>query len=77
MDKLTTVASTAVADHQAYQNKVASSERSKSVAAASLTRFKKALVPLSEAAAEATRAEKLARTQLETAMTVHDVSRDI
>jgi hypothetical protein len=76
MDKLTTAVLTVVADHQAYQNKVTSSDRSKSVAAASLTRLKKALVPFSEAAAEATRAEKLARTQLETAMTVHDVSRE-
>jgi hypothetical protein len=76
MEKLTTAASIAKADHQAYQRKVTSSERSKRVAPASLTKFQKALVPFSEAAAEATRDEQLARVQLETAMAVHDVSRE-
>jgi hypothetical protein len=75
MYKLTTAASIAVADYQAYQKTVANSALAKRVAAASLTKFQKALVPLSEAAAEATRDEQLARAQLETAMAVHDVSR--
>jgi hypothetical protein len=60
MDKLTTAASTAVADHQAYQTTVASCALAKRVAAASLTKFQKALVPLSEAGAEATRDVQLA-----------------
>jgi hypothetical protein len=68
MDKLTTAASTAVADHQAFQTTVASSERAKRVAAASLTKFQQALVPLSEAAADANRDKQLARAQLETAI---------
>jgi hypothetical protein len=76
MDKLTTAASIAEPDHQAYKKKVASSERTKKVAATLLTKFQKALVPLSEAAAEATRDEQLASAQLETAMAVHDVSRE-
>jgi hypothetical protein len=76
LDQLRTAASIAEAGHQAYQKKVASSERTNKVAATSLTKFQSALVPLSEAAAEATRDEQLATAQLETAMAAHDVSRE-
>jgi hypothetical protein len=68
MDKLTTAAEIARADHQAYQTTFGSSARAKRGAAASLTKFQQALEPLSKAAAEATMVVQLARSQLETAM---------
>jgi hypothetical protein len=46
------------------------------VTAASLTKFQQALVSLSKSVADATRDEKLACIQLETAMAVHEVSRE-
>jgi hypothetical protein len=76
MDKLTTAAEIAVADHQAYQTTFASSARAKREATAWLTKFQEAFEPLSKAAADATRDKKLARGQLETAMAAHDVSRE-
>jgi hypothetical protein len=76
LEKLKTTAAIAETDQKAYQKKVSSSERTKKAAATALTKFQSALVPLSEAAAEATTDEQLATAQLETAMAAHDVSRE-